>query len=84
MDFAVYLNNWCRRRKKKKTISRELHDEIGQMLTGLKMELANLEEFRNSSGDDFDRHLAETKGITEANDEIGKEPCHGAAPLHAR
>jgi len=51
--------------EERKTISRELHDEIGQMLTGLKMELANLEEFRNSSGDDFAKHLAETKIITE-------------------
>ena len=31
--------------EERKAISRELHDEIGQMLTGLKMELGNLENF---------------------------------------
>jgi signal transduction histidine kinase len=51
--------------EERKSISRELHDEIGQMLTGLKMELANLQEFRNSPGDEFQKHLAETKAITE-------------------
>jgi signal transduction histidine kinase len=51
--------------EERKSISRELHDEIGQMLTGLKMELANLEAFRNSSGNEFAEHLAETKTITE-------------------
>jgi signal transduction histidine kinase len=51
--------------EERKSISRELHDEIGQMLTGLKMELRNLEEFRNSPGDEFGKHLAETRSITE-------------------
>jgi signal transduction histidine kinase len=51
--------------EERKSISRELHDEIGQMLTGLKMELSNLEEFRNSPGDEFGRHLAETRSIAE-------------------
>ena len=40
--------------EERKSISRELHDEIGQMLTGLKMELANLEEFRNIPGESLE------------------------------
>jgi signal transduction histidine kinase len=51
--------------EERKTISRELHDEIGQMLTGLKMELGNLEEFHNSAADEFEKHLTETKAIAE-------------------
>ncbi len=51
--------------EERKSISRELHDEIGQMLTGLRMELQNLEEFRNVPGDEFRIHLAETRAIAE-------------------
>jgi len=51
--------------EERKSISRELHDEIGQMLTGLRMELRNLEEFRNAPGDEFEKHLSETRTITE-------------------
>ena len=32
--------------EERKTLSRELHDEVGQMLTGLRMELGSLERLR--------------------------------------
>jgi signal transduction histidine kinase len=49
----------------RKSISRELHDEIGQMLTGLKLEIRNLEELRTSPGTGFQEHLAEARNLAE-------------------
>jgi signal transduction histidine kinase len=66
--------------EERKTISRELHDEIGQMLTGLKMELGNLEEFRNSAGNEFENHLTETKAITERTMRSVRDMAMGLRP----
>jgi signal transduction histidine kinase len=66
--------------EERKSISRELHDEIGQMLTGLKMELANLEEFRNSAGGEFEKHLAESKSITERTMQSVRNLAMGLRP----
>jgi signal transduction histidine kinase len=49
----------------RRSISRELHDQVGQMLTALRMELANLEEIRNSSADQFKGRLQEAKHLAE-------------------
>jgi len=49
----------------RRSISRELHDQVGQMLTGLRMELANLEEIRNSSAEEFKGRLQEAKHLAE-------------------
>jgi signal transduction histidine kinase len=46
-------------------ISRELHDQVGQMLTALRMELANVEEFRETPGSAFQDHLAQAKRLSE-------------------
>ena len=51
--------------QERKMLSRELHDEIGQSLTALRIELGNLQRSRMSSGDEFDRHLEETKKLAE-------------------
>ncbi len=51
--------------EERKSISRELHDEIGQMLTGLRLEIRNLEELRMVPGSDFRKHAAETKELAE-------------------
>jgi signal transduction histidine kinase len=49
----------------RKSISRELHDEVGQMLTGLRMELANLDgPAMQQSTADYQR-LQEAKRLTE-------------------
>jgi signal transduction histidine kinase len=66
--------------EERKSISRELHDEIGQMLTGLKMELANLEEFRSFPGDAFEQHLAETRAITEQTMRSVRDLAMGLRP----
>jgi len=66
--------------EERKSISRELHDEIGQMLTGLRMELANLEEFRSFPGDEFAKHLAETRSITEQTMRSVRDLAMGLRP----
>jgi signal transduction histidine kinase len=49
----------------RRSISRELHDQVGQTLTALRMELANLEEMRDSPGQEFRRRLEEAKHLAE-------------------
>jgi len=46
-------------------LSRELHDEIGQSLTALRIELGNLARTRSEPGNEFDVHLEETKKLAE-------------------
>jgi len=49
----------------RKSISRELHDEVGQMLTALRVELGNLERLRGASEGEFGRKLEETRRLSE-------------------
>jgi signal transduction histidine kinase len=49
----------------RRTISRELHDEVGQTLTGLGIELANLEHLREGAQSEFRCHLDDAKRLTE-------------------
>ncbi len=49
----------------RKEISRELHDQVGQMLTALRMELAGMERTRHEQDGDFAEHLAATRRLTE-------------------
>jgi signal transduction histidine kinase len=51
--------------QERRTISRELHDEVGQMLTGLGIELANLEHLRDGPQSEYRSHLADAKQLTE-------------------
>jgi signal transduction histidine kinase len=44
-------------------LSRELHDEVGQMMTALGIELGNLEDMRNTTGDAFKNRLEEIKRL---------------------
>ncbi len=50
--------------EERRTISRELHDEVGQMLTGLRLELGSLERLREDASR-FSEHLGEAKVLTE-------------------
>jgi signal transduction histidine kinase len=50
--------------EERKLISRELHDQVGQMLTGLRMELGSLERLREQP-EHFHEHLTESKTIAE-------------------
>ncbi|HUQ94212.1 MAG TPA: ATP-binding protein [Bryobacteraceae bacterium] len=52
--------------EERKSISRELHDQIGQMLTAIQMEFANLGTLRNVPNDEFQKHLREAKALAES------------------
>src|SRR2546427_13072925 len=45
------------------SLSRELHDEVGQMMTALGMELKNLENFRESNPAAFEKRMEENKRL---------------------
>jgi signal transduction histidine kinase len=51
--------------EERRAISRELHDEVGQMVTGLKMELATLTRLRTSDPEEFSSHVAEAKRLAD-------------------
>jgi signal transduction histidine kinase len=48
----------------RRSISRELHDQVGQMLTALRMELGNLQDFREAPRE-FEEHMTEARNLTE-------------------
>ncbi len=51
--------------EERKSLSRELHDEIGQMLTGIRMVFGNLEQLRAAPEEDFRGQVSEGKGLAE-------------------
>lgn len=51
--------------QERRVLSRELHDEVGQTLTALGLELGNLEQLRTSSNGEFGAHLEEAKRLTQ-------------------
>lgn len=48
----------------RRNLSRELHDEVGQTLTALGVELGNLQKVRTSSEEAFLAHLEDAKQLT--------------------
>ena len=53
----------------RRNLSRELHDEVGQTLTALRVELGNLEKLRAGSPETFAEHLEDAKRL--AADTLG-------------
>ncbi|HEX8984809.1 MAG TPA: sensor histidine kinase, partial [Bryobacteraceae bacterium] len=47
----------------RRSLSRELHDEVGQTLTALRVELGNLEKLRAAPAEEFRRHLDDAKEL---------------------
>jgi signal transduction histidine kinase len=64
----------------RKAISRELHDEVGQKLTALRIELGTLERLRQSPGNAFSEHLAEIKQLAEQSLRTIRELAAGLRP----
>lgn len=50
----------------RKSLSRELHDEVGQMLTALGIELASLQSLRNSDAAAFSARIDDAKRLNTA------------------
>ncbi|MEX2264048.1 MAG: sensor histidine kinase [Bryobacteraceae bacterium] len=51
--------------EERKSISRELHDQVGQLLTALRMELSNLGQLRDGAKEEFEVMLKDTKHLSE-------------------
>jgi signal transduction histidine kinase len=51
--------------EERRHLSRELHDEVGQTLTALGMELGNIEQLRAGSPQEFKHHLKEAKRLMQ-------------------
>lgn len=49
----------------RKSIARELHDQVGQMLTAVRMELGSLAQLRGASQEQFDARVRDARQIAE-------------------
>jgi signal transduction histidine kinase len=63
--------------QERKALSRELHDEIGQLLTALRMELGNMERGR---GGQTDPHLDQAKKLAESTLRTTRDIAMGLRP----
>jgi signal transduction histidine kinase len=66
--------------QERKALSRELHDEIGQLLTALRMELGNLERGRGMAGGETDPHLEQAKKLAESTLRTTRDIAMGLRP----
>ena len=66
--------------QERKSLSRELHDEIGQLLTALRMELGNLERIRSATGADLGPHLDQAKKLAETTLKTTRDIAMGLRP----
>lgn len=64
----------------RKSLSRELHDEVGQTLTGLRMELRSLQELRTAPENQFQSHLDNAKRLTEQSLRALRDLAMGLRP----
>lgn len=66
--------------EERRTISRELHDEVGQKLTAMRMELGTLEHLRATREGEFEARLAEVKELAEQSLHIIRDIAAGLRP----
>ena len=66
--------------QERKALSRELHDEIGQLLTALRMELGNMERGRAALGGEPDPHLDQAKKLAESTLRTTRDIAMGLRP----
>jgi signal transduction histidine kinase len=64
----------------RRTISRELHDDVGQKLTAMRMELGTLERLRTTDAAEFDASLAEVKELAEQSLRTIRDIAAGLRP----
>jgi signal transduction histidine kinase len=66
--------------QERKALSRELHDEIGQLLTALRMELGNLDRAQAARGAESDPHLDQAKKLAESTLRTTRDIAMGLRP----
>ncbi len=66
--------------EERRSISRELHDEIGQMLTALRMELRNLQELRSAPEEQFQEHVEDARRLAEQTLRAVRDMAMGLRP----
>lgn len=66
--------------QERKSLSRELHDEIGQLLTALRMELGNLERAGGGASEDGQPHLDQAKKLAESTLRTTRDIAMGLRP----
>jgi signal transduction histidine kinase len=66
--------------EERKSISRELHDEVGQMLTALRMELRSLQDLRTAPEPQFNEHIDTAKHLGEQSLRALRDMAMGLRP----
>jgi signal transduction histidine kinase len=66
--------------QERKSISRELHDEVGQTLTALGIEIGNIQKLRHDSGTEFDVHVNEAKDLVHGTLKTVRDMAMGLRP----
>jgi signal transduction histidine kinase len=66
--------------EERRSISRELHDEVGQLLTGLRMELRTLQKIHRSAPEDFDARVEQTRVLLEQTLQSVRDIAMGLRP----
>ena len=66
--------------EERRTISRELHDEVGQKLTAMRMELGALERLRTGDHGEFSLTLTQVKELAEQSLRMIRDIATGLRP----
>ncbi len=64
----------------RRALSRELHDQVGQQITALRVEIANLGRIPSTERDTFTAHLREAKGLAEQTMKTVRDLAMGLRP----